>query len=136
MQSAPDEVLLTWLARRDAPTGATTEPRAGDAIVQSAEAVLASSCPIVTSLLAFDDRLAAEIREQLERRDEPASLHAWGLQFATRLGGDADPWISWAAQVDAGTLAAAAAHGQADAACPGDPMRAIMLIASGTDPRR
>jgi hypothetical protein len=63
------------------------------------------------------------------------SLHEWGVQFAVRLAADPDPWISWAAQVDAGTLAAAEAQRLVNPSCPGDPIHAILLIRSGTDPR-
>ena len=105
-----------------------------DEITEQAHTQLATVCPIVSSLLAFDDRLADEVRYELARRDRPALPHAWGMQFAARLSTDPDPWIAWAAAVDAGALAAAEAQ-QADPPCPGDPLRAVMLIASGTDPR-
>jgi hypothetical protein len=140
MQSERDEQLLSWLAGRADGTGAEANDGAsggaGADTVAAAEAVLTAVCPTVTGLLAFDHRFGTEVRNQLRHRDHPASLHAWGLQFATRLVRDTDPWISWAAQVDAGTLAADEARGRTDQRCPGDPMHAIMLIASGTDPRR
>jgi hypothetical protein len=127
--------LIAELLSRDA---AATDPDAavaGDAIVELAELGLASVCPIATSLLSFDQRLSSEVRNELQRREGPVSLHEWGVQFATRLASDPDPWISWAAQVDAGTLAAAESQRLVDPSCPGNPMHAILLIRSGTDPR-
>lgn len=106
-----------------------------DAVVEWAELGLASVCPIATSLLLFDRRLTTEVRNQLDRRDRPVSLHEWGMAFATRLVSDPDPWISWAAQVDAGTLAASESQRSVNPSCPGDPMHALLLITSGTDPR-
>lgn len=113
--------------------GATVVVR--DAIVEWAQCELAMVCPIVTGLLSFDERLTDEVQAQLRRRDRPMSIHTWGMQFASRLSSDPDPWISWAAQVDAATLVAAESRRHADPVCPGDPMRAMLLIASGTDPR-
>lgn len=105
------------------------------AIVEWAQLELTSVCPILSGLLSFDERLTTEVQAQLQRRDRPMSIHTWGMQFASRLSSDPDPWISWAAQVDAATLAAAESQRRVDPLCPGDPMRAILLIASGTDPR-
>jgi hypothetical protein len=103
-------------------------------IVEWAEVGLRTVCPILTSLLSFDERLRSEVRLQLQRQDRPMAIHRWGMAFAARLSGDPDPWISWAAQVDAGTLAAAQRR-RDDPSCPGDPMRAMLLIAAGADPR-
>jgi hypothetical protein len=110
-------------------------PIVAGVIVESAQMELTSVCPIVSNLLSFDERLTTEVRIQLQRRDRPLSNHAWGMQFASRLSSDPDPWVSWAALVDAGTLAAAESRRLADPTCPGDPMRAMLLIASGSDPR-
>jgi len=130
--------LLEWLAaRRDADdaAAATTEVE----VVEWATDALRRVCPIVTGLLAFDGRLAAEVTAQLRRGEHPGSISEWGLGFASRLESDADPWISWAAQVDAGTLVVERSRGRAgagsDAKCPGDPIRAVLLINAGTDPR-
>lgn len=132
--SADDALLLDWLAAR---AGAGD---AGDAPVAAAHEwasdALTRACPIVTGLLAFDGRLEAEVAEQLRRGDRPGSIAEWGLEFASRLASDADPWIMWAAQVDASTLMVERSRRRADPACPGDPMRAILLITSGTDPRK
>jgi hypothetical protein len=106
-----------------------------EAIVEWAQHELAMVCPIVTGLLSFDERLTSEVQAQLRRRDRPMSIHTWGVQFASRLSSDPDPWISWAAQVDAATLVAAESWRPDDPVCPGDPMRAMLLIASGADPR-
>ena len=106
-----------------------------DAIVEYAQHELTAACPIVTGLLAVDGRLTAEVRKQLQRHDRPVPVHSWAMQFASRLSTDPDPWVSWAAQVDAGTLAAAEWRRVVDPTCPGDPMQAMLLIASGNDPR-
>jgi hypothetical protein len=105
-------------------------PVVADAIVESAAIELAVVCPIVTGLLAFDDRLTGEVRIQLQRRDRPVSIQTWGMHFASRLSRDSDPWISWAAQVDAAMIATADSRRAIDPTCSGDPMRAILLIAS------
>ena len=106
-----------------------------DAIVEHAQLELTAACPIVTGLLSFDGRLTGEVRKQLQRHDRPVPVHAWAMQFAARLSTDPDPWVSWAAQVDAGTLAAAEWRRLIEPTCPGDPMQAMLLIAAGSDPR-
>src|SRR5262249_34634621 len=100
-----------------------------------ATAALRRACPIVTGLLAFDDRLRAEVVGQVARPTAARSVRDWGAEFARRLAADADPWVAWAALVDVGTLAVAASR-PTDASCPGDPVQAILLITSGSDPRR
>jgi hypothetical protein len=126
--------LLTALTPA-APVRSDPAPRIlADAIVEVAQAELSAVCPIVTGLLSFDERLTAEVCNQLQQHDRPVSIHTWGVQFATRLTADPDPWVSWGAQVDAGTLAAESRR-LVDPNCPGDPMRAMLLIASGHDPR-
>jgi hypothetical protein len=106
-----------------------------DAILEWAEIELASVCPIVTGLLSFDERLTGEVRIQLQRRDRPVSIQAWGMHFASRLSTDPDPWISWAAQVDAAMIAAAGSRRSIDPTGPADPMRAILLITSANERR-
>jgi hypothetical protein len=133
----PDDArLLEWLATR-AERGDAAAPGSppADTVVAWATNALTRACPIVTGLLAFDGRLRAEVGEQLPLGDHPASISDWGLRFATRLESDGDPWVSWAAKVDASTLVVARSRRSADPACPGDPTRAILLITSGTDPR-
>jgi hypothetical protein len=104
-----------------------------------ATAALRRVCPIVTGLLAFDGRLAVEVEHELARRaDESVAVRPveeWGVAFARRLATDADPWISWAAQVDAGTLEVEVSRRRVDPSCPGDPIQAILLISAGSDPR-
>ncbi|HEX4492120.1 MAG TPA: hypothetical protein VH914_13010 [Acidimicrobiia bacterium] len=124
---ADDARLLSWLALR--------ERGASDAVVGWATQGLSRVCPIVTSLLAFDQRLEREVDAELERPTAARSVEEWGFAFAQRLTTDADPWISWAAQVDAGTLEVEESRRRVDPSCPGDPVQAILLITSGADPR-
>lgn len=124
---ADDAALLAWLA--------APEIRASSEVVGWATAALGRVCPIVTGLLAIDHRLATEVERELERPAEPRSVEEWGLHFAQRLVSDPDPWVSWAAQVDAGTLAAESSRRRVDPSCPGDPVQAMLLIAGGTNPR-
>jgi hypothetical protein len=122
-----DTRLLWWLA---APAGEAPAP-----VVDAATAVLNRVCPIVTGLLAFDERLAVEVACQLTLPAASTTVIEWGAAFARRLASDRDAWISWAAQVDAGTIAVEKSRMRADPSCPGDPVQAILLITAGTDPR-
>ena len=111
---------------------------APDEIVGRATAALRRACPIVTGLLDFDGRLRAEVEHEVVRGNESVEglpVERLGFAFAQRLAADPDPWISWAAQVDAGTLEAEESRRRVDPSCPGDPVQAILLITSGTDPR-
>jgi hypothetical protein len=134
---ADDARLLDWLAARAEPgvVDRAGSPPADATVVEWATDALTRACPIVTGLLAFDGRLRAEVAGQLPLGDHPESIADWGLRFATRLESDGDPWVSWAAKVDASTLVVERSRRSADPACPGDATRAILLITSGTDPR-
>jgi hypothetical protein len=137
--AAADDRLLAWLAAYAGAALPARDDAQGDGfpdeVVGGAGAALARTCPIVTGLLAFDQRLSAEINRQLGLRARPDSVAEWGASFARRLAADPDPWISWAAQVDAGTLAVEELRRRADPTLPGDPIQAILLIGAGTDPR-
>jgi hypothetical protein len=129
----PDDTrLLAWLSTSTERLVGAAD--AGREVVDLATAALRRACPIVTGLLAFDDRLREEIVRQLALPTTAFAVPEWGAEFARRLAADADPWIAWAALVDAGTLKVAASR-PADASCPGDPVQAILLITAGTDPR-
>src|SRR4051812_33637519 len=82
--------LLVWLeARAAAAAGDTVGGAPVDGVVvEWATDALRRVCPIVTGLLAFDGRLAAEVSEQLRRGEDPGSASEWGLRFASRLESD------------------------------------------------
>ena len=124
---ADDRELLAWLAAFG--SGAPAD------LIGRAISALRRVCPIVTGLLLFDHRLSAEVERQLGEPTAARTVEDWGVAFAQRLVGDPDAWISWAAQVDAGTLAVGRSRRRIDPSCPGDPVQAILLITAGNDPR-
>lgn len=103
-------------------------------VVEWSELQLSGVCPALGLLLTLDGRFGVEVRSHLDTGGRPTSLHRWGLAFAEQLAGDVDPWVAWAARVDSATLRGTTLS-PAEMACPGDPIRSLMCVLAGSDPR-